>query len=270
MVRYHFTAHTGRITLLAVISGIVLAISVSIIVLSALHVLPPGQDVLLVPEYLIGVIAFVVLLPMLILIYEYRRAGVWIGDEGVRVYFPGEKRQEMSWSEARFAVNEGEDYLRASKGKEGLGHLFAGDRYVRLHLEGILLEQRQQALALLAEHVQVREPRLFTLMTLMNNNGDIQARGRLYLFEKELVCAENCGEKRVFFVAPLKDIGAVRQRGSFYIGRLECDAFMLRYKEREYVIMLGYETTMSGNVGTSSHWSCTGSAAEWMEELKAR
>ena len=58
--------------------------------------------------------------------------------------FTGEKIQEMAWSEARFAVNEGEAYLQASKGKEGLGHIFADTRYIRLHLEGLTPEGLDQ------------------------------------------------------------------------------------------------------------------------------
>jgi len=35
------------------------------------------------------------------------------------------------------------------------------------------------------------------------------------------------------------------------------------------VIMLGYETTIAGNIGSSSHWSVTGYAQEWVEALSA-
>jgi hypothetical protein len=205
---------------------------------------------------------------MLILSYEYARCGLWINDEEVRVRFPGEKPQEMAWSEARFAVNEGEAYLQSSKGKEGLGHLFGDTRYVRLHLEGLTPEQRAGAEAALAQHCEIRTPQRFSLVTLLNGKGETIARSRLYLFERELLCAENRGEKRVFFRAPLAKLTNVKQRNSFYVGKLEFEAFSLRYEGSDYIIMLGYETTISGNIGTSSHWAMTGYAADWLEALQ--
>lgn len=253
--------------MLTIVSGSVVGVALLIILLALFSALPAGLAVLVVPAYLIGVVAFVVLLPMLLLTREYRRSGVWLDDEGVRVRFPGVKAQEMAWSEARFAIDEGEDYLRASKGKEGLGHLIGDTRYVRLHLEGLLPEQRQQAESLVAEHVPVRSPTRFTFMTLLNGKGEVQARGRFYLLDHDVLCAENRGEKRVFFYAPLKDLSSVKQRDPFYIGKLECEAFSLRYHGKEYVVMLGYETTLSGNIGNSSRWSPTGYASEWVEAL---
>jgi hypothetical protein len=267
---YHFAQHTRRITRLAIISAIVAVLSVGAIVLDTLGAVPSSLRGLGIIGYLVGIIAFVVLLPMLILSYQYSRGGLWIDEEGARVRFPGEKIQEITWSEARFAVNEGEEYLQISKGKEGLGHIFSDTRYIRLHLEGLTPEQRAQATAAIAQHCEMRHPARFTLATLLNNKGETIARGRLYLFERELVCAENRGEKRVFFSAPLAKLTSIRQRDPFHVGKLEFEAFSLRYAGSDYVIMLGYETTLSGNIGTSSHWSVTGYASNWIEALKVR
>jgi hypothetical protein len=269
-VHYHFAQHTRRITRLAMISAIVLLLSVGAIVLDTLGAVPASLRGLGIIGYLVGVIAFVVLLPMLILSYQYSRGGLWIDEEGARVRFPGEKIQEITWTEARFAVNEGEEYLQISKGKEGLGHIFGDTRYIRLHLEGLTPEQREQAITAIAQHCEMRHPSRFALATLLNNKGETIARGRLYLFDRELVCAENRGEKRVFFSAPLAKLTSIRQRDPFHVGKLEFEAFSLRYAGSDYVIMLGYETTLSGNIGTSSHWAITGYAAEWIEALKVK
>jgi hypothetical protein len=40
------------------------------------------------------------------------------------------------------------------------------------------------------------------------------------------------------------------------------------YDKKEFIVMLGYEATMRGALGTSSHWSQTGSAREWVEALQ--
>ena len=267
-MQYRFAIHTRRLTIIAIVSALVLVVAGSLVLLSTFPALSGAHDLLLLAAYLIGFLALAFLLPMLILLYSYRRSGVSIEPGRVHVQFPGENQQEMVWSEARFAVNEGEEYLRASKGKEGLGHVFGETRYIRLHLEGLPPEQRAQAEQALAEHVQVRRPRAFTLMTLFNSRGELVARGRLYLFDNELLCAENRGEKRVFFYAPLKDLSSVKQRASFYIGRLECEAFTMTYQGQEYVVMLGYETTISNGIGRSSHWSVTGNAGDWVEALQ--
>src|SRR6266699_3289444 len=267
--RYRFVLHTRRLTTIAIVSALVLLVAGLLALLSTFHALSGTQDLLAVLSYLIAFLALAFLLPMLILLYSYARAGVWIEADRVRVQFPGENEQEMAWSEARFAVNEGEEYLRASKGKEGLGHVFGDTRYVRLHLEGLYPGQREQAEAAIAEHIEVRQPKRFTLMTLLNNKGETVARGRLYLFEHDVLCAENRGEKRVFFYAPLRKLTSVKQRDSFYVGKLECESFSIRYKDKDYVVMLGYETTIAGNIGSSSHWSVTGYAQEWMEALSA-
>jgi hypothetical protein len=268
IIRYRFAFHTRRLTTLAIVSSLVLLIFGSLALLSSFLVKPVNLEGLIVPSYLVATVGLAVLIPVLVLRYSYAHSGVWIDPHRVRVRFPGMDEQEMPWSEARFAVDEGEEYLRASKGKEGLGFLFGETRYVRLFLEGTYPEQRTQVEQVLAEYVPVRQPLRFTLMTLLNSRGELVARGRLYLFEDELLCAENRGEKRVFFHAPLKDLNSVKQRASFYIGKLECQAFTIRYRGKEYVIMLGYETTISRGIGSSSHWSVTGIASDWVEALQ--
>ena len=268
IIRYRFAFHTRRLTTLAIVSSLVLVIFGSLALLSSFLVKPVNLEGLIVPSYLIATVGLAVLLPVLVLRYSYAHSGVWIDPHRVRVRFPGMDEQEMPWSEARFAVDEGEAYLRASKGKEGLGFLFGETRYVRLFLEGLYPEQRTEVEQVLAEYVPVRQPLRFTLMTLLNSRGELVARGRLYLFEDELLCAENRGEKRVFFHASLKDLNSVKQRASFYIGKLECEAFTVRYRGKEYVIMLGYETTISRGIGSSSHWSVTGFASDWVEALQ--
>jgi hypothetical protein len=265
--RYRFILHTRHLTTLAIVSALVLLIFGSLALLSNFLVLPVDLQGLIVPSYLVATIGLTVLLPVLILQYGYAHSGVWIEHDKVRVRFPGMNEQEMVWPEARFAVDEGAEYLSVSKGKEGVGFLFGETRYIRLYLEGMMPEQRAQVEQALAEHVLVRQPRRFTLMTLLNSRGGLVARGRLYLFDNELLCAENRGEKRVFLCAPIKDLSSVKQRASYYIGNLECEAFTLRYQGKEYVIMLGYETTIFRGIGTSSHWARTGDAADWVEAI---
>jgi hypothetical protein len=265
--RYRFTFHTRHLTTLTIISAVVVVIAGSVALLAGFRILPINLEGLLLPSYIIAMCAVAVLLLVLVLQYGYAHSGVWIEPDKLRVRFPGMDEQEMAWSEAHFAVDEGEEYLHASKGKEGLGFLFGETRYVRLYLEGMMPQQRAQFEQDLAERVAVRQPRRFTLMTLLNSKGELVARGRLYLFDDALLCAENRGEKRVFFYAPLKELNSVKQRASFYIGNLECEAFTFRYR-KEYVVMLGYETTFTRGIGSSSHWSVTGNAAEWVEALQ--
>ncbi len=266
--RYRFVLHTRRLTSLAIVAGFVLVISGLLALLSSFLVQPVNLEGLIIPSYLVASIALAFLLPLLVLQYSYGHSGIWIEPDQVRVRFPGMNEQEMAWAEARFAVDEGEEYLRVSKGKEGVGFLFGETRYIRLYLEGLLPEQRAQVEQALAEHVPVRQPRRFTLMTLLNSRGELVARGRLYLFENELLCVENRGDKRVFFYAPLKDLNSIKQRASFYVGRLECEAFTISYHWKEYVIMLGYETTIHRGIGSSSHWARTGNVADWLEALQ--
>src|SRR6266487_6083079 len=267
--RYRFVLHTRRLTRLAIVSALVLVISGLLALLSSFLVQPVNLEGLIIPSYLISTIALAFLLPLLVLQYMYAHSGIWIEPDKVRVRFPGMDEQELAWSEARFAVDEGEAYLLASKGKEGVGFLFGERRYVRLYLEGMMPEQRAQFEQMLAEHVPVRRPLRFTLMTLLNSKGELVARGRLYLFDNALLCAENRGEKRIFLYAVLKDLDSIKQRASFYIGNLECEAFTFRFR-KDYVIMLGYETTFNRGIGNSSHWSVTGNAAEWVEAIEKR
>jgi hypothetical protein len=253
---------------LTIISAVILVIAGSVALLVGFRMLSVNLDGLLLPAYIIAMCAVAVLLLVLVLQYGYAHSGVWIEHDKLRVRFPGMDEQEMAWSEARFAVDEGEEYLLASKGKEGVGFLFGDARYVRLYLEGMTPGQRAQFEQQLAEYVSLRQPLRFTLMTLLNTKGELVARGRLYLFDDALLCAENRGEKRVFLYAPLKDLDSIKQRASFYIGNLECEAFTFRYR-KEYVVMLGYETTFNRGIGNSSHWSVTGNAAQWVDALQA-
>ena len=269
IIRYRFASHTRHLIMLTIISAVVVVIAGSMALLIGFRLLPINLDGLLLPVYIIAMCAVAILLLVLVLQYGYAHSGVWIESDKLRVRFPGMDEQEMAWSEALFAVDEGEAYLLASKGKEGVGFLFGERRYVRLYLEGMMPEQRAQFEQMLAEHVPVRRPLRFTLMTLLNSKGELVARGRLYLFDDALLCAENRGEKRVFLFASLKDLDSIKQRASFYIGNLECEAFTFRFR-KEYVIMLGYETTFNRGIGNSSHWSVTGMAAEWVEAIQKR
>src|SRR5436189_918711 len=269
IIRFRYAAHTRHLIRLTIISAVVVVIAGSMALLIGFRLLPINLDGLLLPAYIIAMCAVAILLLVLVLQYGYAHSGVWIESDKLRVRFPGMDEQEMAWSEALFAVDEGEAYLLASKGKEGVGFLFGERRYVRLYLEGMMPEQRAQFEQMLAEHVPVRRPLRFTLMTLLNSKGELVARGRLYLFDDALLCAENRGEKRVFLYASLNDLDSVKQRASFYVGNMECEAFTFRYR-KEYVVMLGYETTFNRGIGNSSHWSVTGNAAEWVEAIQKR
>ena len=232
-VRYRFASHSRRVTAIAIVSAIILVVFGSLALRPVVNIGP-----FIIGVFLLAIAALAVLLIVLFVQYGYMRAGVWVGPDEVRAQFPLEDLQRMSWSEARFAVNEGEEFLRFSKGREGLGHVFSDTRYIRLHLEGMTPQQRAQIEQALAEHVEVRRPQRFSFMTLLNAEGQTVARGRLYLFEDELVCAENRGEKRVFFSARLKDLGFVRRVDPFHVGGLECEAFSLAYAQKTYIIML--------------------------------
>ena len=268
-IRFRFSAHTRHLFVISIFATVVTVIAGAMALLIGFRLLSSSLDGLLLPAYIIAMCALAVLLLVLVLQYGYSHSGIWIEPDKIRVRFPGTDEQEMAWSEALFAVDEGEAYLRASKGKEGVGFLFGERRYVRLFLEGLMPEQRAQCEQVLAEHVPVRQPLRFTLMTLLNSKGELVARGRMYLFEDAFLCVENRGEKRVFVHAALKDLNSIKQRASFYIGNLECEAFTFRYR-KEHVIMLGYETTFNRGIGNSSHWSVTGSAADWVEDIQKR
>lgn len=266
--RYAFLEHTRRMARVALGATIVLIISMAIVGLAFANALPQGLGTLVAVAGTLAVISFVLLVPLALFLYGYGKGGLWLDEQGVRVHFPGEGEQQMAWSEAMYAVDEGDEYLTLSKGKEGLGHLVSKTRYVRLHLEGMTPEQRAEIKRILAEHVKIREPRKFTFATLLNTKGETVARGRLYIFENELLCAENRGEKRVFIAAPIQKLTFVRPRDPFYVGKLECEAFVVSYDKKEFVVMLGYELTINGALGRSSHWSQTGSAQEWIEALQ--
>ena len=266
--RYAFVQHTRRMRRVAIPAAIVLVISGAVMALAFANALPQGLGALVALAFLLAVISFIVLVPLVVFFYGYSKGGLWLDEEGVRVHFPGENEQFMAWAEALYAIDEGDEYLALSKGKEGLGHLVGKTRYVRLHLEGMTPEQRAEIKRLLAEHVEIRQPRKFTFTTLLNTKGETVARGRLYLFENELLCAENRGEKRVFIAAPIQKLSQVRARDPFAVGKLVCEAFVIGYDKKEFVVMLGYELTLRGAFGTSSSWSATGSAREWIDALQ--
>lgn len=266
--RYAFLQHTRRMRRVAIPAAIVLVLSGAVVALAFANALPQGLGTLVALAFLLAVISFIVLVPLVVFFYGYSKGGLWLDEEGVRVHFPGEAGQSMAWSEALYAVDEGDEYLALSKGKEGLGHLVGRTSYVRLHLEGMTPEHRAEIKRFLAEHVEIRQPRKFTFTTLLNTKGETVARGRLYLFENELLCAENRGERRVFIAAPIQKLSWVRSRDPFVVGKLVCEAFVISYDKKEFVVMLGYELTLRGAFGTSSSWSATGSAREWIEALQ--
>lgn len=269
VTRYTFRQHTLRMRKVAIPAAIILFCSIILIALAFANALPQGLGSLVALAFVLGVLSFVVLVPLLVFFYGYSKGGIWLDEQGIRVHFPGEEEQRMAWSEALYAVDEGEEYLVRSKGKEGYGHLVARDRYLRLHLEGVQPEQRAEIQRVLAEHVEIRQPRMFTFATLLNAKKETVARGRLYIFENdELLCAENRGEKRVFIAAPIRKLSWVRPRDPFFVGKLGCEAFALYYDKKEFIVMLGYETTVRGGLGTSSSWAPTGSAQEWIEALR--
>ncbi len=266
--RYTFRQHTRRMGRIASIAGIVFIVSAIVVALAIANLLPAGMGGLVALAGLLAIASFILLVPLLVFLYIYARSGFWLDEEGVHVHFPGEKMQHMDWSEALYAIDEGEEYLISSKGKEGLGHLVGKERYMRLHLEGILPEQRAEITSAIAEHVPLRQQKLLTFTTMMNNKGEIVARGRLYLFENDILCAENRGEKRVFINAPIKKLAFVRPRDPFYVGNMEFEAFIMSYEKKEFVVMLGYEMTMNGAFGTSSRWMATGTARQWVDALQ--
>ena len=266
--RYAFLHHTRRMRKVAVPAAIVLPIAGLTVALAFANALPPGLGCVVAIAFVLAVVSIVVLIPLLLFFYGYSKGGVWLDEQGVRVHFPGEDEQRMDWSEALYAVDEGEEYLVSSKGKEGYWHLVARDRYLRLHLEGLIPEQRAEVQRVLAEHVEIRQPRLFTFATLLNSKKETVARGRLYVFQNDLLCARNRGNKEVFIAGPLRKLAWVRERDPFYVGKLECEAFAICYDKKEFIVMLGYETTIRGALGTSSNWVPTGSAREWIEALQ--
>jgi hypothetical protein len=253
----------------AIPTTILLCASCLCIGLAFANALPAGLGPVVALSFVLAVICFIVLVPLVLFFYSYGKGGLWLDEQGIRVKFPAENEQNMDWSEALYAIDEGDEYLVSSKGKEGLGHLVGRTRYVRLHLDGMTAIQRAEIARLMAQHVTIRQPDMFTFVTLLNTKGETVARGRFYLFEKELLCAENRGEKQVFIAAPIRQLTRVRRHTPFLIGRLACEAFELSYDKREYVVMLGYETTLRGALGTSSSWATTGTADEWITALQS-
>ena len=267
--RYAFRQHTERMARITIIAAIVLLISGSMIALAVTNALPQGLATLVALAFVLAVVSFILLVPLLLFLYGYGKGGLWLDEQGVRVHFPGEVEQSLAWSEVLYVVDEGAEYLALSKGKEGLGHLVGSEYYLRLHLEGMTPEQRAEIWSRLAEHVEVRQPRMFAFTTLYNNKVERVARGRLYLFENELLCAENRNKRKVYIAAPLQKLGSVRERAPFLVGNLECEAFIINYDKKDFTVMLGYETTYNrGFVGSSSRWHATGSAQEWVEALQ--
>src|SRR5438105_323677 len=114
--RYRFAQHTQRISRLTLASLLIVIVFGSIALLPFIKL----SGMVIGISYILAVLGLIVLLPMLYFQYSYGRSGVWIEPDGIRVQFPLEMEQQMSWSEALFAVDEGEEYLSASKGKEGL------------------------------------------------------------------------------------------------------------------------------------------------------
>lgn len=266
--RYAFLQHTQRMAKIATGAGIVLIITGAIVALAFANLLPQGLGCLVAICGGLAILSFILLVPLVLFLYGYSKGGFWLDETGVRVHFPGESEQRMTWEEALYAIDEGDEYLVTSKGKEGLGHLVGRDRYVRLHLEGITPEQRAEIKQTIAGHVEIREPKMLTFTTLLNTKGETVARGRLYLFENEILCAENRGNKRVFIAAPLKKLTYVRSRNPFHVGKMDFEAFTICYDKKEFVVMLGYEITSNTGFGVSSRWSATGTAQEWIEALQ--
>lgn len=266
--RYAFLQHTQRMVKITTGAGIVFLISGAIVALAVANLLPVGLGCLVALCGGLAILSFIMLVPLLLFLYGYGKGGLWLNEQGVRVHFPGEPEQRMAWSDALYAIDEGEEYLINSKGKEGLGHLVGQERYVRLHLEGMTPEQRAEIERTIAEHVEIRKQRMLTFTTFLNTKGETVARGRLYIFDQDVLCAENRGEKRVFIAAPLKKLTSVRPRDPFFVGKMGFEAFVIAYDRKEFVVMLGYETTTNSGFGTSSRWSATGIAQEWIDALQ--
>ena len=102
--RYRFARHSQRISRLTLGSFLVVVVFGSIALLPFFKI----SGVLIGISYILAVLGLIVLLPMLYFLYSYGRSGLWIEPDKVRVQFPGEDEQQMPWSEACFAVDEGE------------------------------------------------------------------------------------------------------------------------------------------------------------------
>lgn len=265
---YRYLLQSRRITKITVGSLAVLVIAGGLSLLWQFHFLPADLQGLVPIFYILAALAFIVFVPILFFQYGYARGGIWLEPDQIRVQYPGEDAQQMTWREARFGVDEGDIYLKASKGKEGFGHLFGAQRYLRLHLEGALPEERSRFWQEVSERLEVRHPQRLSLVTLLSSQGEIVARGRLYLFDDRVLLAENRGERRVFLDAPLQALRQVQVEEAYSIGRLSCDALSFQYEGKRYTIMLGYELVMNSMLGNRSSWSRTGEAASWTASLK--
>src|SRR5713101_5209903 len=97
--RYAFALHNRRISTLTSISALTVVVFGTFALLSNFHVLPAGLDTLIGLSYILSVIGFIFLLPLLVLRYISARSGEWIEPDKVRVHYPGENEQQMEWSE---------------------------------------------------------------------------------------------------------------------------------------------------------------------------
>src|SRR5690242_4173220 len=95
--RYRFAQHARRISRFSIVLGIVFVLSLLIILLGV-GVLSAVLGTLVAVAVILAVVSFAFLLPLLLFVYSYGRAGVWIEPERVRVQFPGERAQAMEWT----------------------------------------------------------------------------------------------------------------------------------------------------------------------------
>src|SRR5207237_10930481 len=119
-----FTSHTRHLILLTIISAVVVVIAGSMALLIGFRLLPINLDGLLLPAYIIAMCAVAILLLVLVLQYGYAHSGVWIESDKLRVRFPGMDEQEMDWSEALFAVDEGAAFLFVGSDEVVVGVMF--------------------------------------------------------------------------------------------------------------------------------------------------
>src|SRR5438105_3744513 len=77
--RYRFARHTRRISLLTLICVLLVVICGSIALLPGFKFL----DALVGVSYIVAILAFIVLLPLLYFQYSYARSGLWIEPDKV-------------------------------------------------------------------------------------------------------------------------------------------------------------------------------------------
>src|SRR5579883_1342703 len=143
-VRFAFLQHTRRMRKTAIPATVILLVSGIFLALAFANALPQGLATLVAIAFVLAVISFIVLVPLVLFFYGYSKGGLWLDEQGVQVKFPAENAQRMDWSGALYAIDEGDEYLAASKGKEGIGHLVGHTHYIRLHLEGMTPQQRAE------------------------------------------------------------------------------------------------------------------------------